>query len=157
MNGAVVALQPPREVLVRKDVDNEVADGLEQKGEVEVVAAGKKPTLGEVGFAPAYSTSSIFTFGQELYYFIFLVVPPPTYSVPAPAPAPAAVAAGSSASYGVPGAPSLPCNEIYPGQVQTGTVPKREQYVLPAPPLPPCNDDEAVASAQISNSGTYCQ
>lgn len=50
MNGAVVALQPPREVLVQKDVD-------EEAGEVEVVAAGKKPTLGEVGFAPAYSKS----------------------------------------------------------------------------------------------------
>lgn len=48
MNGAVVALQPLKQILVGKNDD-------EGKQEIEVIAAGRKPTLGEVGFAPAYS------------------------------------------------------------------------------------------------------
>lgn len=72
MNGAVVALQPPRAVYVQKDVDQEAGEGYERKQDVEIVAAGKKPTLGEVGFAPAYSTS--------LLSFFYLLVNTKTFS-----------------------------------------------------------------------------
>lgn len=57
VNGAVVALQPPREVQVANNVDDEAEESLTKTQDVEVVAAGKKPTLGELGFAPANSKS----------------------------------------------------------------------------------------------------
>lgn len=58
MNGAVVALQPAREVQVQRNVDDEAAEALTKTQDVEVVPSGKKPTLGELGFAPANSTFS---------------------------------------------------------------------------------------------------
>lgn len=60
MNGAVVALQPASYVQVPKSVDDEAADSflpeqLIEKSRPELVIPSKKPTLGEMGYAPAIS------------------------------------------------------------------------------------------------------
>lgn len=64
------------------------------------------------------------------------VHPPPTSSVPIPA--------SPQTTFDVPGAPSSSgtCNDHIPGQVMSGTAPKSETYVHPAPPAPPCNSAE---------------
>lgn len=61
MNGIVVALQPPTILQIEKSLDDEAEDALldgkvVRTEPIEVIQpAGKKPTLGEIGFGPANS------------------------------------------------------------------------------------------------------
>lgn len=60
MKGVVVALQPASYVEVPKSVDDEAADSflpekMIEKSRTQLVIPSKKPTLGEMGYAPAIS------------------------------------------------------------------------------------------------------